>query len=127
MPVPRSPDIEPLLIRYVESWVEKLAAGDWDGAMSLVEAPNHYGIRWSSADLRQTLVEYGHGREPKVIAPQCLNQGLRVSVIAFDDGTGYAVDYALPLDGLLSDLTAQFEFYLSGSEYVATLHDVHVL
>ena len=127
MPIPRSPDIEPLLIRYVESWVERLADGDWDDAMSLIEAPNHYGVRWSSADFRRTLVGYGRGVEPVVTAPPLLGQEVRVSVIAFDDGSGYSVDYDLPLNGVLSDLTAQFEFLLSGDEYVATLHDVHVL
>jgi len=127
MPIPRSQNIEPELVRYVESWVERLAAGDWDNAMSLVEAPNHYGIQWSSADVRRALVEYGRGVEPVVTAPRRLGKAKRISVIGFDDGSGYAVDYGLPLNGALSDLTVQFEFLLEGNEYVATLHDVHVL
>lgn len=128
MPVPNSPDIEPLLVRYVEAWVERLAAGDWDGAMSLIDRPNHYGLRWSPADVRQVLVDYGRGIEPKVTAPQQHHApSARISVVAFDDGSGYSVDYGLPLNGAHSDLTAQFEFLLSGDEYVAILHDLHVL
>lgn len=128
MPVPSSPNIEPLLVRYVEAWVERLATGDWDGAMALIDVPNHHGIRWSTADVHQVLVDYGRGIEPKVTAPlQHWDPGARVSVVAFDDGSGYSVEYDLPLNGAYSDLTAQFEFLLSGSEYVATLHDLHVL
>lgn len=48
-------------------------------------------------------------------------------MVAFDDSSGYSVEYDLPLNGAYSDLTAQFEFLLSGSDYVATLHDLHVL
>jgi hypothetical protein len=128
MPVPNLPDVQPLLVRYIESWVERLAAGDWDGAMSLIDTPNHYGIRWSTVNVRRILVDYGRGIEPKVTAPRD-RQGVaaRFSVVALDDGSGYFVAYDLPLDGADSDLTAQFEFLLSGDEYVVALLDLHVL
>lgn len=116
-----------MLIRHVESWLERLAAGDWDGAMLLIETPNHYGVRWSSSDVRRALVDYCGGVEPKVTLPQSQAQKAPMEVFTFDDGSGYAVDHRLSLDGVPSDLTAQFEFLLLGNEYFATLHDLHVL
>lgn len=116
-----------MLVRYVEAWIERLAAGDWKGAISLIETPNRYGVRWSTADVRRALVEYGRGAEPTVTLPKLHGQVAPMEVYAFDDGSGYAVDCGLFLDGTLSDLTAQFEFLLSGNEFFATLHDIHVL
>ncbi|EHP40344.1 hypothetical protein OR16_26403 [Cupriavidus basilensis OR16] len=122
-----SSSVEAALLQYVELWVCRLAQGDWDAAMALIETFNHYGVRWTASDVRRALADYGKGVEPVVTDPRKLIQEPRASVIAFDDGTGYAVDYDLPLDGAWSDLTAQFEFLLSGDKYLATLHDLHVL
>lgn len=127
MPVLHSANIESALIQYVESWVDLLARGDWDGAMALVEVPNYYGVLWTTADVRRALIEYGGGTEPAVTDPHASSERPRISTGAFDDGTGYWVDIDLPLEGAWTDLTAQFEFRRSGTHYFATLHDLHVL
>ncbi|MBB1634121.1 hypothetical protein A9975_25110 [Cupriavidus sp. UME77] len=95
--------------------------------MALVEVPNFYGVRWTPADVRRILLDYGMGIEPAVTDPHALSELPRASLGAFDDGTGYWVDFDMPLEGAWSDLTAQFEFRRAGDHYFATLHDLHVL
>ena len=116
------------MVAQVERWVTSMARSDWQAAASFIEMPNHYGVRWTETDVRRALAEYRPGQpEPSFTAPGQMIGAGRTSVVAFRDGTGYSVDYALPLDGTWSDLTAQFEFQRIGGEFFATLHDLHVL
>jgi hypothetical protein len=48
-------------------------------------------------------------------------------VVRIGDGSGYAVDHAVPLNGEWSDLTAQFEFLEEADGFAVVLHDLHVL
>ena len=43
-----------------------------------------------------------------------------------NDG-GYSVEFDIPLNGEVSDLTAQLEFNKKGRVFEVVLHDIHVL
>ena len=52
----------------------------------------------------------------------------RISFYDYNDGSGFAVDYDLPLNKEWSDFTAQFEFKkIDDSLYSVSLEDIHVL
>lgn len=111
---PCPPELARTLGQYVENWVHHLSERDWDGAMALIQVPNHYGVRWSVADVRRALTDYGKGVEPKVSRPEEVEGESRVAIYALQGGAGYAVDYDVPLDGGWRDLTAQFWFLREG-------------
>ena len=64
---------------------------------------------------------------PVIIDPFEIDEHSEAEVIELEGGRGYAFDYALPLNGEWSDLTAQFEFYKWSDGSAVVLNDLHVL
>jgi hypothetical protein len=95
-----------------------LADNRFDEACSLLEHPNRFGIVWTPNLIKQTFhetfspdtlfYEY-HPEGPIFTDPYELGEQQDIEPIEFDDESGYAFDYELPLNGEWSGLTAQFE------------------
>ena len=66
--------------------------------------------------------------EGPVFTPASSARGMaHVDVIPYADGSGYAANHDVPLNGAFSDLTAQFEFTWDGPALRIALYDLHVL
>lgn len=50
-----------------------------------------------------------------------------VGLCAFNDGSGYHMDYDLTTDGKINDLTIQVEFKKKENGYAVVLDDLHVM
>lgn len=55
------------------------------------------------------------------------SQNQEIELFAFNDGSGYAMDYDLTTDGEINDLTLQVEFLKKGDGYMVSLDDMHTL
>lgn len=51
----------------------------------------------------------------------------RVDLLAFNDGSGYHMDYDLTTGGEINDLTIQIEFVKKEDGYLVVLDDLHTL
>lgn len=123
------------LIASARRWLDLLADGRLAEACEAL-VPNHYGNKWSPAELQAVLNDtFPPGsvfRREHPGGPVFSHTGGAagdpcVSIVPFADGSGYSVDHAVPLNGAYSDLTAQLEFLKDGESLVMTLHDLHVL
>jgi hypothetical protein len=112
---------------FVKNWIQLLSQGKFVEALSQIDEPNTYGIRWTRAALLKVISDYCGKSEFKIDDPFLLLGESRSSLVSFKDGSGYSFDYDLPLNGKWSDLTLQFEFQKRSEDYAVILHDVHVL
>jgi hypothetical protein len=137
MLVPSStpPSAEELIAR-VRAWLNLLGDGQLEVACEQLDEANAYGIRWTPSSLTSTLrLAFGpesrfrreHPNGPVFSRVDDAPGDGRPSVVAFDDGSGYAVEHDVPLNGAFSDLTAQTEFRWRGNKLAFVLHDLHVL
>ena len=84
---------------------------------------------WNEETLLEQLSSYGHRKMPIVSDPYKMDLSLgRIDFYEYDNKSGFAVDYDLPLYGEWNDLIVQFSFikYI-GNLYFVFLLDVHVL
>lgn len=127
---------EQAILTFVKGWMKLLADGRLEEACALIDEPNSYGIAWTPGMIRDmvnatfspdTRFHTSHPEGPVFTDPFQLEEQRDVEVIEFDDGSGYAFDYDIPLNGEWRDLTAQFEFRTSPDGHAVVLHDLHVL
>ncbi len=50
-----------------------------------------------------------------------------INLIAFNDGSGYYMDYDLTTNGKINDLTLQVEFKKEGEGYIVLFDDLHTM
>ena len=64
----------------------------------------------------------------KIDDPELIkNKKQKTHLLAFNDGSGYHIDYDLTTDGALNDLTIQIEFLKTAKGYITVLDDLHTL
>jgi hypothetical protein len=124
------------LVGFVRSWFELLAENRFAEACGALDKPNSYGIRWTP-DMIQSILEDNFGPEtvfgkehPEGVAVSSISAtegSARVDISAFTDGSGYSLEHDVPLNGVWSDLTAQFEFERYPRGFAVVLHDLHVM
>lgn len=122
-----SPPIENSLRAHIELWLQQLSAGNWAEVIDMLDEPNSYGVKWGEAEIRSSLDEYSRSKPWAVTDPKSLDVSGHTGFGEFNDSSGFWFDYDIPLDGVWSDLTAQFEFKKRGDGYALVLHDIHVL
>jgi hypothetical protein len=119
------------IIFFIRNWIELLSDDEFEKACSLLDAPESGSddIAWNAAILKEAFLNYGSvGRMPIINSPYQMDLDTeKIDFYEYDDSSGYAVDYDIPLDGAWGDLTAQFSFKIIGDAYTVTLEDVHVL
>jgi hypothetical protein len=114
--------------QYIFRWFELLANGNWADALAMLDKPNCYGMIWTEDQIKKAISEHvGLGQRGDITPPSELPNLVREEPLAFDDGSGYAFDQDVPLNGEWSDLTAQFEFFRQPGGYAASLHALHML
>jgi hypothetical protein len=115
------------VLAFVCDWIKAAAYTGFESAMGLLDRVTDGGLQWSDKLFKQ--VSFGHmekGVYPTITDPDDV-PNLRREVYRYNDGSGLAVDYDLPLDGKRSDFTIQFEFLKAGEFYKIHLRDIHVL
>ncbi len=124
------------IVLFVKGWIKLLAEGRFEEACAIVDEPNKYGITWTPGLIQETVNATfspetrffkSHPEGPTFTDPFELEEQREIEVVAFDDESGYAFDYDVPLNGEWSDLTAQFEFLKRPNGYAVVLHDLHML
>jgi hypothetical protein len=130
-------DHQKVFISFVRSWLTLLSQGRWKEACELIDEPNCYGISWTPERIRHLIEQDIYGAEsrfarehPKGIIyanPGDLEEPRETELIKFSDGSGYAIDYDLPLNGEWSDIAVQFHFLKREHGFAVILHDIHVL
>lgn len=121
---------------FICSWFDLLAQGDADQACAAIDKPNIYGVRWTPEMIFDVLEDnFGpgtvfasqHPEGPTISSVSQTKGDARVNVVPFSDGSGFSVEYDVPLNGEWSGLTAQFEFLGKHPQFAVVLHDLHVL
>jgi hypothetical protein len=127
---------ESALVAFVRAWFDLVGSGRLGEACAALDQPTSYGESWTPARLALALTE---AFPPDSRLSREYPEGIRftpasgaigephVTFGSFDDGKGYWVDHDVPLNGVFSDLTAQFEFHGEGGRVGVALQDLHVL
>ena len=127
-------DAEARLLAFARSWCACIAQEEWDSALAMLDEPNHYGIVWTRESVLallqttfndDTRFAKAFGR-PVFTAPDGAAGRERHCFGQRPDGS-YWLDYDVPLNGRVSDLTAAFEFHPRAAGFAAVLHDLHVM
>ena len=132
-----SSDAEPVLLAWVREWFDILAAGELDAACARLDEPGSDGTAWTPDSIMALVQQtFGagsvfaaeHPEGPQFTSAWTASGKERRAFGAFDDGSGYWLDYDVPLNGSFSDLTAQFEFHWTAPNTLAAqLQDLHVM
>lgn len=110
-------------VAYIEQALAKLSIEDDDAFLSLFDTS-----RLSKKDLILAL-RYLDETQPvmKIDDPTSTKNKQDIYLEAFDDGSGYFMDYDLMTDGELNDLTLQVEFIKKENGYFVVLNDLRTL
>lgn len=124
---------------FAYRWFTLFSENRINEALSLLDEANSYGTIWTESGIKKLIEvdtfgpETIFGREhpegiiysnPKTIE---IPDYSIASAIEFTDGRGYSYDHDFPLNGIWSDLTAQFEFKKEHDHFSVILNDLHVL
>ena len=110
-------------VAYIEQALAKLSIEDDDAFLSLFDTS-----RLSKKDLILAL-RYLDETQPvmKIDDPISTKNKQDIYLEAFNDGSGYFMDYDLMTDGELNDLTLQVEFIKKENGYFVVLNDLRTL
>ncbi|MCH4285568.1 MULTISPECIES: DUF7668 domain-containing protein [Bacillota] len=110
-------------VAYIEQALAKLSIEDDDAFLSLFDTS-----RLSKKDLILAL-RYLDETQPvmKIDDPTSTKNKQDIYLEAFDDSSGYFMDYDLMTDGELNDLTLQVEFIKKENGYFVVLNDLRTL
>ena len=113
------------ILLFAQEWVQLAADQGFEAAVSVLD--RNPEIEWSQELFNEmTFDHFDDGGQPRITDPKAVS-GLAVDAYPYLDGSGFAVDHDLPMDGKRSDFTAQFRFQKTRSGYQIILSDVHVL
>ena len=113
------------ILDYARVWVKLASSQGFEAAIA--ELDPRPDVAWSQSLFEElTFDHFGDARQPKITDPEAVSN-LRIHACRYSDGSGFAVDHDLPLDGKRSDFTAQFDFRKGQNSYTVYLHDIHVL
>jgi hypothetical protein len=115
---------------FVRDWIALLAEGKFEVAINQLDASLENGVSiWNVESLKAVFLEYWKGEMPIINNPYQMDMRKEeIEFYHFDNGSGLAIDYLVPLENNWGDLTAQFSFVKNeGNFYYVYLTDIHVL
>ena len=117
---------EAQILAFAREWVRFAARHGLDEALRQLDRRDE-DPAWSEATVRTLSTDHFEDGQTCVITDPDAFPDLRVEAYAYDDGSGFAVDHDLAMNGQRSDFTAQFVFEKTAAGYAVYLADVHVL
>lgn len=111
---------------FTREWIRFAASQGLDKALLILDRKGNEPP-WSEAFVRLISEDHFGDGETCVITDPDVIPELRVEVYRYDDGSGFAVDHDLAMNGQRSDFTAQFEFVRNRDGFSIHLADIHVL
>ncbi len=117
------------LISFVHDWIKLCANGKINEAFGLLDAPVDINRHtWSPEDIKEvTFDHFDDGQFPVISDPDNVEGTIRKDIIKYNDGSGWNVEYDLPLNGVVSDFTLMFDFIIKGNKLKVILDDCHVM
>jgi hypothetical protein len=114
------------ILTFARNWVRYAARHGLDEALRWIDK-RESDPTWSEAFVRSISENhFGDGQTCVITDPDAFDD-LRVETYEYDDGSGFAVDHDLAMNGQRSDFTAQLEFLRTENGYAVYLDDIHVL
>lgn len=117
------------LLEFVHQWVKMCANGKIVEAFSLLDSPiDESRYLWKPEDIKEiTYDHFDDGKYPTITDPDEVDGNIRKDVFAYNDGSGWGVEYDLPMNGVVSDFTLMFDFIKCSDELKVILDDCHVM
>ena len=117
------------LIQFVHGWIQLCANGNIDEAFRLLDPPlDEARHAWSMKDFEMVVDNYFEdGKRPVVTDPDTVAGEIRKNCFEYNDGSGWSVEYDLPLNGVVSSFTLLFDFIKVRDELKVILDDCHIL
>jgi len=125
-----APDaIESDLVKFIDNWVKLCADGNITEAFSLLDAPiDKSRHRWTPEDIKD--ITYNHFDDeqyPAITDPDKVAGDIRIDIFEYTDGSGWGVEYSLPLNGIVSDFTLMFDFIKDNDSLKIIMDDCHIM
>lgn len=116
-------------IEFVHNWVKLCAAGEINHAFSLLDEPlDKSRHTWTPDDINEiTYDHFGDEKYSVITNPDTVEGNIRTDIYKYNDGSGWVVEYDLPLNGVVSDFTLIFEFIEHNGKLRVVLDDCHVM
>ncbi|MCG0031149.1 hypothetical protein KUA17_23215, partial [Vibrio parahaemolyticus] len=117
------------LIAFVRDWIDLCASGEAEYAFSFLDEPlDNSRSKWSLEDFEMVRFDhFGDNQLPVITSPLTVTGVLRNDIFEYDNGSGWGVEYDLPLNGVVSDFTLLFDFLKHGEDLKVILDDCHVM
>jgi len=113
------------ILTFAREWVEFAATHGLAAALNELDQPA--SSPWTEEQFNQlTFNHFDDGEYCSITSPVGVKD-IRVDAYEYNDGSGFAVDYDLMLNGQRSDLTAQLNFRKGKACYLIYLEAFHVL
>ncbi|UZR96783.1 DUF7668 domain-containing protein [Chondrinema litorale] len=115
---------------FIREWVKLLSLNKFKEANSLLDVDSERNFNWNTENLKEVFLDYcWHERMPVINNPDQMDLDNEViTFYEYTDGSGYAVEYDIPLDGEWGDLTAKFSLESEDQRvYRVYLDDIHVM
>lgn len=113
------------ILTFAREWVELAANSGLSAALAALDQPP--ASPWTENQFNELTFNHFDDGKACTITSSIGVAGIRVEAYAYNDGTGFAVDHDLALNGERSDFTAQFDFRKAGARYRVYLETFHVL
>ncbi|RDV12979.1 hypothetical protein DXT99_22190 [Pontibacter diazotrophicus] len=99
---------------FMRDWVKLLSENKYDEACNFLDEPEDNGVCfiWDGESLKEERSGYyGNKGLSTINNPYRMDsERERIRFIGYEDGSGYAVNYDLPIDGEWTKLRAEFSF-----------------
>ena len=112
---------------FIRDWVNLLAQDNFELACQVLDSNNIYV--WNTESIKEVFLQYWRGEMPVINNPYTMDLTKeRVDFYEYDDGSGYAADYDIPMENDWGDLTAKFSFVeITQGFYHTYLTDIRML
>ena len=117
------------LVDFVHEWIKLCASGKTKEAFELLDSPvDKTRHTWTPEDFHEVTFDHlDDGKYPVITDPDRVEGKIRKDVFTYDDGSGWGVEFDLPLNGVVSDFTLLFDFIKASEELKIILDDCHAM
>lgn len=117
------------LVKFAHNRVNLSASGSIKEAFSILDqSTDSTRHNWTPEDIKEvTFDHFDDGKQPKITSPDNVEGTIKKDVFKYDDGSGWGVEYDLPMNGVVSDFTLMFSLIKTENKLLVILDDCHVM